>query len=578
MCIRSRNSVVAQDILMATLFPPYALDPDQFASASERVGLLRERETLQSLATTLPPSYTVFHSTHLAWREDGRLRKREADFLVVNQAGEALMVEQKTGRLEETLAGLTKSYDGHSKSVVTQCHEIVDSLRGRFRDGYGVSLKIDFLLFCPDHVVRNPAIAGLAPQQIVDAPKRRALVQTIRRLLPEGRPDADRFAKVRAMLSQDLALTVDPHAQAAEGVRLMTRLTDGLLDFLTGLEMAPYRLRVDGAAGCGKTQMVCAFAERWRATGQRVLVACFNRPLADELRAALSAEVTVDTVHGIARRLLESGGAPIDIAARATEQDFWSEMLAKAIDVALDSAPHSLRFDALVVDEGQDMQPDGYELLHLLLPEDGDIIWLEDENQRLYSTPPVTAAGFVMWRCRDNYRSPQRIARFLQAALPVPFVARNPLHGDPVFVHDIAPASLIATLGARIERLRTAGYEPDQIVVLTGRGQTGSVVMQAEMLGPYVTRRAAGFTPDGTARYTAGELRVETLWRFKGQQAPAILLCEFDGDLADQATIRRLYCAATRATAHLEIFVPKGSALLPQLHQAAGRANGAVPD
>jgi hypothetical protein len=39
--------------------------------------------------------------------------------------------------------------------------------------------------------------------------------------------------------------------------------------------------------------MVTSFAERWRCDGRRVLVACFNRTLADELRGALPSEVVV---------------------------------------------------------------------------------------------------------------------------------------------------------------------------------------------------------------------------------------------------------------------------------------------
>jgi hypothetical protein len=97
---------------VAVLFPAFALEPDQLASHSERLGLLRERETLQCLGVALPASYMVFHSTHLAWRDRGVLRKREADFLVVNQAADVLMVEQKTGALDETPDGLAKTYDG----------------------------------------------------------------------------------------------------------------------------------------------------------------------------------------------------------------------------------------------------------------------------------------------------------------------------------------------------------------------------------------------------------------------------------------------------------------------------------
>jgi hypothetical protein len=560
---------------MARLFPPYALSPEQFGNQTERAGIVRERETLRLLAATLSDKYMVFHSTHLAWIENGRLRKREADFLVVNQAGDVLMIEQKAGPLDETPAGLMKIYDGYTKNVVTQCNDITDALRARYLAAYGQPLTVSFLLFCPDYRVRGPLPAGLARTQILDAQDRQRLVPTIHRQLPEGQPDPARFAQVRAMLSQDLTFALDPQAQALEGVRVLTALTDGLLGVLTGLEMTPYRLRIAGAAGCGKTQMVTAFAERWHAAGRRVLVACFNRSLADQLRARLPAEIEVETVHGVARRLLESAGMPVDVAAQASERDFWGWLLKTATDAALLHVPPDWCFDALVVDEGQDIDRDGFDLLQLLLPKQADTVWLDDENQRLFSPKSFTAPDFVTYRCQDNFRSPQRIVRFLEALLPIPIIGRNPLPGDRVAVQEANNTALTAELGSCIKRLLTDGYTPDQIVVLTGRGQQMSGVLREASLGGCRTRRFNGFSENFTARYTDGDLSVETLWRFKGQQSPVVLICELDGELAKTETVRQLYCAATRATTHLEFFVPRRSRLLAPLQRAASQANAA---
>ncbi len=136
--------------MAAAVFPPYALDPAHLDDADARHGLVRERETLARLRAALPNGYTIFHSTHLVWSDGERLRKREADLLVVNRAGQVLMIEQKTGRLEEEADGLRKAYgDGGSKCVVTQCHEVTVGLRRRLRDaqGPGARLDINFVLY-----------------------------------------------------------------------------------------------------------------------------------------------------------------------------------------------------------------------------------------------------------------------------------------------------------------------------------------------------------------------------------------------------------------------------------------------
>ena len=113
---------------------------------------------------------------------------------------------------------------------------------------------------------------------------------------------------------------------------------------------------------------------------------------------------------------------------------------------------------------------------------------------------------------------------------------------------------------------------PSQIVVLTGKGMMQSAVMRAPAIGGYATRRLIGHELDGTPRFSEGTIQIETLWRFKGRQAPVILLCELDGSIDDAFTRSRLYVAATRATYHLEVLLPRTSTLTSALRAAAGQA------
>jgi AAA domain len=558
---------------MAQIFPSYALDPRSMP-AQQQYGHARELETLKLLQTALPDSYTIFHSTHIVWMDGPRLKEREADFVVMNAAGQILMVEQKTGALDETAGGLHKTYgNGAPKSVVTQCHEAVDGLRQSFStaNGRNANLEVRFVLYCPDHTVRQTGAAGIAPSQIVDAPRRRALPRVVRELLQERAPDLAQAELVRRMLTQDIRFNPDQGARASEGEKLVARLTGDLLDFLTGLEMSPYKLRIDGTAGCGKTQMIAQFVERARAAGKRCLTVCFNRLLADELRGSLPPDVSVYSLLGLVRHLLVDAGRPPDMN-RAGEADFWQRTLAEATEVALLNENPAWRFDALIVDEGQDIHQDGYEFLKLLLNAGADVIWLQDERQRLYGACPFTEPGFVGFRCRDNYRSPRRIARFVKTLLKADFDVRNPLAGDPVQVVEATPDSLLTRLGERVNALIANGFPLEQIVILSGRGFKNSIVARAETIGGHGTRRPAGYTPDGETLFTPGRLRVESLWRFKGNQAAAVLVCELDGDLEHHGTRDKIYVAATRATMHLEWFLPKTSPLAAELRRAAAQA------
>jgi hypothetical protein len=69
----------------------------------------RELETLQELRGRLPGAYTIFHGVHWSREYRGYTVFGELDFVIVNQAGKALLIEQKNGPLDETDDGLVKT-------------------------------------------------------------------------------------------------------------------------------------------------------------------------------------------------------------------------------------------------------------------------------------------------------------------------------------------------------------------------------------------------------------------------------------------------------------------------------------
>jgi hypothetical protein len=98
------------------------LAPSDLPALALSGGWSAELDTLNLLRRSLSSDYTVFHGVH--WSRDWRSVAvfGEADFIVVNNAGAALVIEQKSGGLEETVEGLFKTYDGNRKDVARQKH------------------------------------------------------------------------------------------------------------------------------------------------------------------------------------------------------------------------------------------------------------------------------------------------------------------------------------------------------------------------------------------------------------------------------------------------------------------------
>jgi hypothetical protein len=121
---------------------------------------------------------------------------------------------------------------------------------------------------------------------------------------------------------------------------------------------------------------------------------------------------------------------------------------------------------------------------------------------------------------------------------------------DPVsIVHDDGESPIAATEKA-IRRLTAADYKAPNIAVLSYRGLSSSII--ARPTGPSTlagigVRRPAGYTADGNAVWTRGALLVDTLLRFKGQAADAVVVTESAFEAFNQKARRRLFVALTRA-------------------------------
>jgi hypothetical protein len=533
-----------------------------------------ELATLIHLAGILPDTYSIFHNVR--WM-DGSVRRHrfgEADFLVVNQAGAVLLIEQKNGALAEGEGGLSKQYGNDApKSVIGQIHRSRDALLGawqrRHRDA--PPLHVSVLVYCPDHVVHDVSAAGLLPEAIIDATERDALALRVHAILGEGLDRGGGHAKrIRGWLAQSLALVPDVGATVQRHQTVWVTQSGGLAELLDGLHMAPMRLRVQAAAGAGKTQMATRFYQRAIDAGRRPLFLCFNRSLADRARAQLPPGGLVDTFHGLCVQLCRRAGHEPDFnRVRTDAPAFWKELESKVLEGMSEEAP----FDTLVVDEGQDFDQEWWEILQLILDmEQADVVWVEDAGQRLYDArAPVALSGFVEYRTSANFRNPRRIADFIERALHVEIDARNHLPGMHPAVHVYEDdADQLVLLQQRIDALLVQGFTADQIAVLSAHGVGKGVLANAAAIGRLRVHRFTGqYTPAGAAIFTPGDLLFETIFRFKGQHAPAVLVTDVDFTEQGARDAKVLYCALTRAQVALEVFVQAQSAWLKPLVQAA---------
>lgn len=518
----------------------------------------RELATLALLERGLPAAYTVYHGVHWTRLDEGGFSiYGDIDFVVVNAAGELLAIEQRSGFLDEGPHGLSSRRRGRDRNVAVGIARSRTALQARLAARLGgPAPRIEYLLYCPDYFVRQAHTAGIEPERIVDAAARDQLIPRIRAILPPGE-HSGQAPEVHRFLRDEIKLEPDVAARLGIARERITRVAGGLSQWARALDFDPYRLRVVGTAGSGKTQLALAEYSAAIAAGRRPLYVCFNRPLADHLAHIAPEGGLACTFHHLCERVLAAHGERPDYA----KPDAFDALIARAGELEV---PDDLRFDSIIVDEGQDFSADWAQQLWRHADDDARRIWLEDPMQNLYARPPIELPGWVTLRAHSNFRSPRPVVRMLQALLPAAehIEAASPFEADEVELLSYDAAHPLTTRVKEAIRLCfAAGFHAQDVAIISWRGREQSELLRHDRLGANALRSFTGqYDLLGQPEYSGGEVLIESVYRFKGQSAPAVILAEIDFETLDERTLRKLFVGATRAMMKLVLVASERAA------------------
>ena len=530
-----------------------------------------ELETLITLRDGLPDDYLVYHSVHWSAVRPRYTDFGEIDFVIVNKAGNVLVIEQKNGPLVETPQGLEKHYSGEKKKLVyTQIQRNLGNLRKKFQktNPQSPSLDVDYLIYCPEHRIVDGTSAGIDRPRTVDATAKADLAPRIEELLTTDKEEnAILRRELHDFLLSGFRIAPDVNAYKSKQKVVYTQLLEGLAEVIDNLEFEPFRLRIIGTAGSGKTQVTMRFCEQALERGEKPLLLCYNRPLADKLAGLAPEGVTTDTYHGFCKAMADRLGVEVDFD-NADDPDFWPNIQEQLLAATLAGAP---KFDCLVVDEGQDFKSEWYDIVQLFVSNDATQLWLEDPLQNLRGNEPVALPGFVTYRESANFRTPISIAGFIKGTLESRFEQRNLLPGLGVGVYDYeADAALTDLLDRRLRELKKVGFKPEDIAIVSCRGTQSTALAGITQVGKHKLRKFTGkYNVRNEQIYTDGDVYFETIYRYKGQQAPAVILVDLDNTIKkDDWAAGILYCAMTRATLRLELVVREDCPWLSTFREA----------
>jgi len=532
--------------------------PDGWRDLSSTGAAAREIETLASLAESLPNDYRIYHGVHWTKVQQNYQLWGEIDFAILSPSGKLLLIEQKSGFLTETADGLVKTYNNKTKPVAFQMSRTLEGLRTRLNNHCkGSKVFLESLLYCPDYTVKDMGSAGLDPARIIDASRRDHLTHIIRSILPLDLPVDPNAAQIHAFLTDTLKLTPDANAYVGQAQILYTRLSGGLAEWARKIECEPHRLRIIGTAGSGKTQLALSVFQDAIAAGRRPLYVCFNRPLADHFDRMSPDGGMITTYHQLCNKAFQSQGHKPDFSKTETYGELESFMTSF-------QPSEDWLFDELIIDEGQDFTTEWKDNLLRLLRPDGKAWWLEDPMQKLYRRPDVALEGWVTLRSDTNYRTPRDILESLTRliSLPSPIEAGSPLSGSDLDILTYTDtAGLIEQTKHAITQAIAQGYKRDMIALVTFSGREKSKLTAYDKLGPFTLKSFTGkYDLLGNPIFSEGDILMESVYRFKGQAAPCVILTEIDFEELDDVTLRKMFVGATRATMKLVLILSEKTA------------------
>jgi hypothetical protein len=524
-----------------------AISPSFLPPLRMDAGRYRELEVLERLRDYLPPGFDVFHNIALHTIRGGRDCYGEIDVAVLSPVGCLLLIEVKAGPVVLRNGGIFKLYGDGESDVARQGRLQRVAMQNRLQQA-GLETELLSCLVLPDYALGDSQVVSIPRERIIDAADYADMVSTVQGWLGTVHSRVDRDALRRLLLNQ-FQVTPDLEAMRDQLQGAVWRLSDGLATWVPRIDAPSGVFRIQATAGSGKTQLALKLLDTAAADGLSVSYVSFNRTLADHVRQLASPKAQVVNYHELCvehyRRL--HGDPDFSAASYQRMTDAYFEA----------SASFTPSLDLLIIDEAQDFDATWVKSQCHRVKPGGRLYVLEDEAQRLYQQAEFDLGDAVTIRCSDNFRSPRVICDVINALSLVrpPIRSLNPYPGEAPGIRTyISDEDLLAATEAAVTALLARGFALDDIAIVSGRGRDRSALLNRVAIGSWSTRRFMGeYDHNGEPRWSSGDLLVESVYRYKGQSAPAVVVAEFDFAELNEVTRRKLFVALTRAQMAVEM-------------------------
>lgn len=527
---------------MARLIPRISVD---------EIALKPERDVARALVEKLPQDCIIYHS--YPWLKSERndrsgkttLREGETDFVLVLPSHGILVLEVKGGVIEYNAQDRIwyRLLDGRNPKIINDpfeqarrnTHFLIDRIRdaGLRLDDNKVPFAFGYAVVFPDCKYVGPMPPGAEPIIILSAEDLPYFDRRIPNVLcewnqrTEPKPlDKSTLDAIQKAISPSFQLLPVLFRQIEAQEERLFRLTEDqmrLLDFLAHHQ----RAAVVGVAGSGKTLLARAQAQRFADAGKRTLLVCYNKALAEWIRDTLPeayvGRIVVQNFHALCDDMCKKARIAFNPAGCPDPEKFWKEDAAYLLLDAIEALPD--RFDAVIVDEGQDFHADWWPALEQINVNGakGAMYVFHDPAQNLFvdgqlSLPDLGTPFTLPTNCRNTRRIAATCGEIIGQTVPTRSDA--PEGAETIVIDAPTKEDQCRAVGALLDDwVRKGSLKMSQIAILSPYRFRNSMLAGLKGSRFSITESLADWTGNRGILFS-------TVRAFKGLEADAVVLVD----------------------------------------------------
>ncbi|MDK2823555.1 MAG: hypothetical protein PWP71_1473 [Clostridia bacterium] len=540
---------------MAKLIPD--IDPRTIENSGER--------TFYEAASKLPEQYTLLYSFKYKDTEEAEdTQIKEADFIIVHPSLGYLVIEVKQGDIayfEGSWQEFKKGgYHLLHKNPVDQAKNAMFAILERYKNAANkfFPLKMRYAVCFPE----CNKISGNLPEDLDEKSiflyrDLEKLEDKIFDLFSAVEKKYEREA-VDILLNKILAPSfkifsrleekIEMHNQRAEKV-----LTEEQERILEETELDKRKIFF-GGAGSGKTFLAMEKSKRLANQNKKVLLTCYNKNLANCMFAPLSPLIISKNFHEFLEEVLRENNIELNPPQTIDElRVYFDETLPTMAFDLFSTFNEEDKFDAILVDEGQDFKEDWLTCLESMLKEDGEFYIFADPNQSIFNKDieKIQKIPVSKHRLTRNLRNTEEINKWMEKFVPSGHLRCQLQGGMPVnkFTWK-TPQEEKKLIEQEIGRLVSQGVQLKRITILSPNKKEKSSLAGLEKLKEWPLVNVNVNHPNA--------IKFATIRSFKGLESDIVFLIGLRDDslVCSDADI---YVGGSRAKFLLYIFAEEGS-------------------